>query len=88
MTQLQAEGSQRLVDERLQRFEVLRSIFSALDRSNDGKLSFQEMAAAFELFGFGVVDRPHLQLKFDEVDEDHSGYVEFAEVRVHTTSVL
>ena len=38
--------------------------------------------AAFELFGFGMVDRSELQRTFDEVDEDHSGYVEFAEVRV------
>ena len=79
VTQLQADGSQRLVDERLQRFDVLRSIFTALDRSKDGKLSMHELSAAFELFGFGMMDRDELQTTFNEFDQDRSGYVEFAE---------
>ena len=62
---------------------MLRSIFSALDRSKDGKLEFRELSAAFELFGFGMMDQDELQRKFNEVDEDNSGYVEFTEVRAH-----
>lgn len=79
-TQLSAEGSQRLVDERLRRFEVLHGVFTAIDKDGSGGLSFKELRPAFELFGFQLLGPEGLKAKFDAVDEDHSGSIEFAEV--------
>eukprot|EP01138_Halocafeteria_seosinensis_P001217 gb/GECG01001246.1/.p1 GENE.gb/GECG01001246.1/~~gb/GECG01001246.1/.p1 ORF type:complete len:1149 (+),score=165.77 gb/GECG01001246.1/:1-3447(+) len=57
----------------------LRLLFNAFDKSNDGKIDFQEIIVGLAtMYNGEPIDR--LRLAFDSVDEDGDGFLSFEEV--------
>lgn len=54
----------------------LSRLFRAIDRNNDGKLSYDEITSAYELLGVSIEDSKKI---FAEIDSNQSGMVEYNE---------
>ncbi|CAF4096129.1 unnamed protein product, partial [Adineta steineri] len=62
----------------LNRYDELKKLFQQIDVNDDHQISINEFIKGHELLNLNT---QLLQLKFNSIDRNHSGYIIFDEVR-------